>query len=622
MAGLYDEESGGQKVYLVNGTGFIGPEGPQGETGPPGDTGAQGDSFNWAGVWTAGTYNVRDVVSHEGSSYVALTTTTEEPPHADWDLVAAAGITSAVGGETGAIAVFGEDPDTTIRAVNSVIYPIVDVTGANASANTAAIQAALDTAWDNEAVTVMLPPGKIAINGTLVMDHPGQRLIGSGHSRRGGLTPSWANYSYTAVVTSLVWTGSSGGTIIDMQPPAEEQSNLTGMAVLGLNLIGSVWPHSSNVADTGLYIASVHASEFDLHTQEFGAAGVHIDGRDDMAPGSGSSVYNTFRYVGGRQDATVGNIIKMTGIELEGDSYNNLFMFVEGTHKDGVAIDLGHSDSCRFDFVRLQRIAGGTAVGILLRAASYADGPARDHWFGRVYASSGGMLLQGTETATYPVSRIRIDHYDTIEADSVPTPYVGDGATVFWHDGSLPVIASRAPFAYPMGFDIGGTYSSSMALAVESGGLAGAVAVPIVLSCPMRLQRVMLRQANVASLRSAEWGLYLDNGDITSNKLVRVASGTYSFTPSGADNRASAASGAPVMLGAGLYWFVLRNTSSTYTFDPATAVSGNFNRSVARTNSAVAALDDTIDISAWSGSTDSLAMRLDGRIAGEASAFG
>jgi len=60
--------------------------------GVPGEPGAQGASaYTWRGAWAAGEYAQNDVVSHGGSSYVASQTTTNEPPHEDWTLLAAKG---------------------------------------------------------------------------------------------------------------------------------------------------------------------------------------------------------------------------------------------------------------------------------------------------------------------------------------------------------------------------------------------------------------------------------------------------------------------------------------------------------------------------------------------------
>lgn len=104
--------------WNINVAGSPGPQGATGATGPQGDTGAtgatgatgpQGDAgptgpagpewVNWLGAWSAGTYNAGDGVENNGSSYRANTTTTAEPPHADWDLLAAKGADGAGTGD-------------------------------------------------------------------------------------------------------------------------------------------------------------------------------------------------------------------------------------------------------------------------------------------------------------------------------------------------------------------------------------------------------------------------------------------------------------------------------------------------------------------------------------------
>jgi hypothetical protein len=91
-------------------TGETGPQGPQGDTGLTGDTGPQG--FNWTGPWSAATsYEPNDAVSDNGSSYVCLTANSnDEPPSANWDLLAQEGAAGPQGdtGPTGATGLTGE----------------------------------------------------------------------------------------------------------------------------------------------------------------------------------------------------------------------------------------------------------------------------------------------------------------------------------------------------------------------------------------------------------------------------------------------------------------------------------------------------------------------------------
>jgi hypothetical protein len=63
--------------------------GIQGETGPTGPAGPEW--VDWQGAWSPGEFNEGQGVSHNGSTYRANTTTSQEPPHANWDLVAAKG---------------------------------------------------------------------------------------------------------------------------------------------------------------------------------------------------------------------------------------------------------------------------------------------------------------------------------------------------------------------------------------------------------------------------------------------------------------------------------------------------------------------------------------------------
>jgi hypothetical protein len=65
-----------------DGQSLMGPGGEQGETGLVAE---------WLGPWVAGTYPPLKGVTHNGSSYISKIETSQEPPHADWDVVAAKG---------------------------------------------------------------------------------------------------------------------------------------------------------------------------------------------------------------------------------------------------------------------------------------------------------------------------------------------------------------------------------------------------------------------------------------------------------------------------------------------------------------------------------------------------
>jgi len=73
-----------------------GPRGVDGVQGAPGPAGSPGD-ITWEGDWSAGLYTTNMSVAHEGSSYIALNDTTDEPPSDDWDLIASKGDTGPAG---------------------------------------------------------------------------------------------------------------------------------------------------------------------------------------------------------------------------------------------------------------------------------------------------------------------------------------------------------------------------------------------------------------------------------------------------------------------------------------------------------------------------------------------
>jgi len=61
--------------------GAQGPQGPQGSTGPAGSNGTNGTGINWTGPWSSTTnYNVNDATSYNGTSYISVTSNTNQEP--------------------------------------------------------------------------------------------------------------------------------------------------------------------------------------------------------------------------------------------------------------------------------------------------------------------------------------------------------------------------------------------------------------------------------------------------------------------------------------------------------------------------------------------------------------
>ena len=77
-----------------------GDKGDTGDTGPQGIQGIQGIKGNqWQGAWVPGTYQIDDMVENDGSSWIAIAVTTQEPNNlaTEWELFAAKGTDLWVG---------------------------------------------------------------------------------------------------------------------------------------------------------------------------------------------------------------------------------------------------------------------------------------------------------------------------------------------------------------------------------------------------------------------------------------------------------------------------------------------------------------------------------------------
>jgi hypothetical protein len=106
-----------------------GTEGPQGEPGLIG---------SWAGPWVAGTYPALRGVTHNGTSYLSRVETAQEPPHVDWDVVAAKGEPGPPGADgTGAVSsVNGQIGDVVLpirERLTSAIFLFVRMDGNDAN---------------------------------------------------------------------------------------------------------------------------------------------------------------------------------------------------------------------------------------------------------------------------------------------------------------------------------------------------------------------------------------------------------------------------------------------------------------------------------------------------------
>jgi len=160
-------------------------------------------------------------------------------------------------------------------------------------------------------------------------------------------------------------------------------------------------------------------------------------------------------------------------------------------------------------------------------------------------------------------------------------------------------------------------------LGAVSGGNGGAYLYPIRLDAPMLLQQLWFWNTNTATARSAEWRLFYERlGNSATLDEVANANGTWSFTPSAASWRSSAAQSPPVLLGPGVYWVVIRNTSTSQTLGVGIGTAGGTGSPSTGRTASIAALGSTLNSASFTGTTTSAVyFALHGRVFNEGAAY-
>lgn len=224
---------------------------------------------------------------------------------------------------------------------------------------------------------------------------------------------------------------------------------------------------------------------------------------------------------------------------------------------------------------------------------------------------AGGGEAAAVQTADTPNAEAEIQYVTGTERMIV---YDGqrnrDFGTRGWAAVALPAI-----------FNPSGAFASSLSLPANG----GSVAVQIVAPSHMLIQDCAVKSRDTSGARSWEWRLYegyLNNGNSGENTVAEVAgaNGSESFTASGVSTRVSNATSAPVYIGPGVYWLVVRNTHATNTFALAyTDQSTEFGAAVVQTKTLGSALGSTLDLVAATWTPQALMVRahLDGRVNGK-----
>lgn len=255
-----------------------------------------------------------------------------------------------------------------------------------------------------------------------------------------------------------------------------------------------------------------------------------------------------------------------------------------------------------------------------------------------VHAAPDALYLSNTTERAASITATGATGYFRLrpDADAAPEVQVEAAVDVLSPvrvlNGAATVIAAMpvglAPYAYPIGLPQDATSGGALNLDTVALGAGGARAIPILVPSLMLVDGCSIWSTDTASLRTAEWALYWDQGEGTTDNLVSVhdafigsAMGTFSFTPGAASVRTSTATGGPLRIAPGVYWLVIRNTSTARTFGVGFSSVGSLAVGHMRADTAQPSLTVTIDISGWTTSNGIMLARLNGRIGAESAGF-
>lgn len=214
---------------------------------------------------------------------------------------------------------------------------------------------------------------------------------------------------------------------------------------------------------------------------------------------------------------------------------------------------------------------------------------------------------------------------------NIPVPTVGTPTKQSFAQAVADAINARVPdgrqaFAYPAGLSVVTVSSGATTFIAVAAGLGGAVAIPIVLTEPMALQSITIRQGATASLRSCEFALYREPaGGGTPLQRITGTTGTFSFTPAAIDDRTANIATPGTVIAPGTVWLAIRNTSAAQPFLLRRYIASELVANVSSVNNTTgeATLAATLNTAgaAWGGSTSLFFVRLNGRVFGQSTAL-
>src|ERR1035438_3023800 len=277
---------------------------------------------------------------------------------------------------------------------------------------------------------IVLPYGITSISSTIVVHKSNVLLIGHDSDvdhDLGGPDPA----------TDLVWTGASGGAILDfsaVQGSGNQRLGRSGIVQAQLDCAG--------VAGTAIIVRSEYFGRYtDLNLKNCTAAAVDISVVSGLGEAADAQD-NDFRHTSIRNldnAGASGTGFRLTGSPTANSSFNT-FTNIFVVHKDGNCLELDDADNNAYLHFRCFRASGGTGTGVLLRGGS--SGSAHNEYFFHLEPGQGGLTQAQASTGNVVVG------YD--QSNGSPNPNIESGTLTWTSDGlngtgwHIPVLSTTS----------------------------------------------------------------------------------------------------------------------------------------------------------------------------------
>lgn len=334
------------------------------------------------------------------------------------------GTRPAIGSDTYVTPTGSGTPRTLADIAAGTVQAVVVASG-NANTDTAALQAAID-AVAAEGGGVVKCRGTFGVNDTIVVEDSNVLLLGDGCDSSHDVGDQG-----TLAVTELVWSGTTGGTMVQFaSPEGASAQKMRGGGMVGISLRSG-----GGEAAKGLEVLSWNRGRFeDLFFEEFTTAGLAVGCVSTLGEAKDPQE-NYFGRLSGRFLLQSGAFIQLDGVS-DANTSMNLFKNLDVVHNNGNAFDLKNCDNNVFLRTRAVRAAMGTGKGVAFHGSdAAADQVARGNLF--IHLTAQDIIGYGTDTYTYASHDNATLILDSGNGTVAPTLETGASCSYSFPDGRL-----------------------------------------------------------------------------------------------------------------------------------------------------------------------------------------